>query len=165
VTPRGAPLPSFTVQVVGSPTPVPAGFQYAFVALPLGRVILPDSVNDFALRLRERAAARGVRAITTTELAPAQTILDSIQLNAFDLLVTRRISCELRGRYAVEGSARFTFSGSRAEWYSYGFEPQLTVVYRQCLAAGADAILDQLGYSGNSKNDTATRRRSGTDTW
>jgi hypothetical protein len=154
------------------------GNQFVFGALPLGSITLPDIELGTREQFYKELAIRGFRPLTGLSIkdAPEQVLLVTVQslaLNGFDLLLTRRISCALQlnaqlrtpSSLQQESPLRYgtvireaTITHRESSYARYAFAPDLSKTLVTCFEVGAKRLLHELRLKPNERrSETLTR--------
>ena len=132
--------------VEGPSTKQTAGHQFLAFIIPFGTVTVATAAeqiwNAAALQLT----------LAGTRLAPAeergvpvlQITVDRIALNAFDLLVTRRVAADVTLSATWRGNEAHA-QASAAEFKRMGFAPQLQAVLERASALAVQNVLEKVG--------------------
>lgn len=148
--------------VVGSNAPLPVGHQYLFVAIPFGAISLIDPQIALRRALSTELAIGGIQALPegTDAAVPVVTVTPlDLQVSAFDLLFTRRVSATVRLGVTVAlpaqpGSAvTLEVGGKSGSFERFGFTPQLSNALREALQEAGQELVTTLQSSRRFRYD------------
>lgn len=131
--------------------PHPLGSQFMLLVIPFGRIVLPDPERRVATAIERSLAIRGTRALLVDAPGPGSLAvsIEALEISAYDLLVTRRLS----GRVRLSGTLigrdghprrHYTSEASESSFRRYGFEPQLEEVLSGALHQAVEELLREL---------------------
>lgn len=126
------------------------GHQYLLIAIPFGRV-RSDNVELIVERALYRSLSlRGYTPLLDQEPSAAPVLsvqLVEPQASAFDLLLTRHLSCslELKGQFLSEDKQRDgTGRGGYEQFAAFAFEREMSLCFTQALDIAIDRLLNDL---------------------
>lgn len=143
------------LQVLPYPGERSLGHQYFLLAFPFGRVV-SDSVGEIVQKAAySKLSVAGYTPVvdhqTDGTWAPGTPALEieilSAQASAYDLLVTRHVSCsaELRAKLVAGDREREIHGNADADRYeSFAFEKELSLCFSQAVERALDTVLDDL---------------------
>ncbi|MBN8548170.1 MAG: hypothetical protein J0M12_02520 [Deltaproteobacteria bacterium] len=131
------------------------GNQYVLIAIPFGRI---DSDNVIVLVQRALYTKLALRGYTPLVSQPesnafganAQRLSVTIkdpQASAFDLLVTRHLSCslDLKAQFSKQGSYRLgNGEGSFEHFGAFAFQKEMSLCFTRALDIALDQLLNDL---------------------
>lgn len=131
------------LQVIDDRGVAPVGYQYLLVAIPFGQITL-DTAAHLIRVLRTQLALSGF-ALREMGSSPKVVVkIEATELDAFDLLVTRRIRCRVKGTWSKNGHKGRTFEVTHSEYALYAFAPRLSRVFEGCTRELANQITQEV---------------------
>ena len=130
------------------------GRQFAYLVLPLGRVVLPELEQHLYDVAFSELAMRGFRPESVAKsvlLSPRLSFqVEDVALNAYDWLFLRKLSCRLELHSKLSSAngqllGKWNSSVSEHEFAKQGFEPELRKLLNRCSERAVRESLDKLG--------------------
>lgn len=133
-----------SLEVIDDVGKAPVGFQYLLVAIPFGRITLDDAADHLRRALRTQLAMAGFSLEASENIPSLRVKITEVELNAFDLLVTRRIRCHVKGSWAFGPHGEQQLSVAQSEFALYAFAPRLSRVLGGCMQEFATKISQEI---------------------
>lgn len=150
------------LEVTGSNTPLSVGHQYLFVAIPFGAISLIAPQTALRRALSTELAIGGIQALPegSDAAVPVVTVTPlDLQVTAFDLLFTRRVSATVRLGVTValpthpESVVTLEVRGESGSFERFGFTPQLSHALGEALQEAGQELVTTLQSSRRFRYD------------
>jgi len=126
--------------------PLRAGSVFAGVIVPVGAITVVTPSLHLESALRERLLQKSTQIISTKRMEAPEIAIDNLSLTVWDLLITRKITCDLRSSITPPGTEnkhhRRKFEVYYSTYSTYAFKKELSFHLRECFDLLARRIID-----------------------
>lgn len=111
--------------------------------LPVGIIEVKNPELHLLSALNTRFALTGRRPVTTTLTTVPKIQIIDLSLNAYDLIVSRKITCSTTIQLDI-GPKTSMIQSHFSSYHDFAFAPEMSFVLKRCLSSSADKIMEGL---------------------